>query len=84
MSGPLGSSQYMYSAGAGEFYSHLIEQSCRFDSGDSSRLYRTFTTHSDATKLTISFSINFALSYLMIFIIPLFIGLYQVIKIEND
>ena len=36
------------------------------------------------TKLTISFSINFALSYLMIFIIPLFIGLYQVIKIEND
>jgi hypothetical protein len=36
MSGPLGASQYMYSAGAGEFYSHLIEQSARFDGADSS------------------------------------------------
>ncbi len=36
------------------------------------------------TKLTINLSINFYLSYLMIFLIPLFIGLYQVIKIEND
>ena len=68
MSGPLGSSQYMYSAGAGEFYSHLIEQSCRFDSGDSSRLYRTFTTPSDATKLTISFWIK----------IPSIPGYYQI------
>ena len=41
--------------GAGEFYSHLIEQSCRFDAGDSSRLYRTFGAPSNATKLTISF-----------------------------
>ena len=36
------------------------------------------------TKLTISFSINFYFSYTIIFLIPLFIGLYQVIKIEND
>ena len=30
MSGPLGSSQFMYSSGAGNFYSHQIEQSLRF------------------------------------------------------
>ena len=58
MSGPLGASQYMYSAGAGEFYSHLIEQSARFDGADSSRLYRTFGTPSSTTALTISFWIK--------------------------
>ena len=36
------------------------------------------------SKLTISLSINFILSYLIIFIIPLIIGLYQVIRIENE
>ncbi|GIR14034.1 MAG: hypothetical protein CM15mP24_2770 [Candidatus Pelagibacterales bacterium] len=36
------------------------------------------------SKLTISLSINIYLSYLVIFLIPLFIGLYQVIKIENE
>ena len=36
------------------------------------------------TKLTISLSINFYFSYLIIFLIPFFIGLYQVIKIENE
>ena len=36
------------------------------------------------TKLTISLSINFFLSYLIIFLIPLLIGLYQIIKIENE
>ena len=36
------------------------------------------------TKLTISLSINFLLSYMIIFFIPLSIGLYQVIKLEND
>ncbi len=35
-------------------------------------------------KLTLALSINFIFSYLLIFIIPLLIGLYQVIKIEND
>ena len=44
MSGPLGSSQLMYSTGAGNFYEHLIERSCRFDNGDSSRLYREENT----------------------------------------
>ena len=36
------------------------------------------------SKLTISLSMNIYLSCLIIFLIPLFIGLYQVIKIEND
>ena len=36
------------------------------------------------TKLTINLSINFYLSYLIILLIPFFIGLYQVIKIENE
>ncbi len=35
-------------------------------------------------KLTISFSINIFLSYLIICLIPFFIGLYHVIKIENE
>ena len=36
------------------------------------------------SKLTINLSINIYFSYLIIFIIPLFIGLYQVNKIENE
>ena len=35
-------------------------------------------------KVTISLSLNFIISYVMIFFIPFIIGLYQVIKIEND
>ncbi len=35
-------------------------------------------------KLTIIYSINFYLSYTLIFFIPFLIGLYQVIRIEND
>ena len=36
------------------------------------------------SKLTISLSMNIYLSCLVIFLIPFFIGLYQVIKIENE
>jgi len=36
------------------------------------------------TKLTISLNINFIIAYAVIFSIPSIIGLYQVIKIEND
>ena len=36
------------------------------------------------TKLTITLSINFFISYATIFFIPFIIGLYQIIKIEND
>ena len=35
-------------------------------------------------KFTISLSINFYFSYLVIFFVPFSIGLYQIIKIEND
>ena len=35
-------------------------------------------------KFTVTFSINFIYSYLIIFIIPFMIGLYKVIQIEND
>ena len=42
MSGPLGSSQFMYSsAAASGFYTHQISHSARFDSGDSSYLSRS-------------------------------------------
>ena len=36
------------------------------------------------TKITITLSLNFILSYFIIFLIPLLIGLYQVIRIENE
>ena len=35
-------------------------------------------------KMTITLSINFLISYFLIFFIPFIVGLYQVIKIEND
>ena len=43
------------SQGSAGFYEYQIEQSCRFDEADSSRLYRTFGAPSDGTKFTISF-----------------------------
>ncbi len=36
------------------------------------------------TKITLTLSINFFISYFVIFFAPFSIGLYQVIKIEND
>ena len=36
------------------------------------------------TKLSISLNINFILCYLIIFLLPFIVGLYQIIKIEND
>ena len=36
------------------------------------------------TKMTITLNINVLVSYISIFLIPFLIGLYQVIKIEND
>ena len=66
MSGPLGSSQFMYSSGAGDFYSHQIEQSLRFsanNSGTSSRLYRTYGTVSSQTAFTFSMWVKRAETY---------------------
>ena len=37
-----------------------------------------------AMPQTISLNINVIISYVSIFLIPFLIGLYQVIKIEND
>ena len=54
MSGPIGSSQWMYSSGSASFYSHTIDQSLRFNDGDSS--YLTFTPSSaTAGTWTVSF-----------------------------
>ena len=54
MSGPIGSSQWMYSTGAASFFSHTIDQSLRFNSGDSS--YLTFDpSSSTAGTWTVSF-----------------------------
>ncbi|MBI04454.1 MAG: hypothetical protein CMI96_01395 [Pelagibacteraceae bacterium] len=36
------------------------------------------------TKITISLNINFIYSYSVMFLLPFLIGLYQIIKIEND
>ncbi len=36
------------------------------------------------SKISINLSMNFFISYLIIFLLPFTIGLYQVIKIEND
>ena len=41
MSGPIGTSQLMYSAAAGDFYSHQIANSVRFNRTDGSYLNRT-------------------------------------------
>ena len=42
-------------SGASGFYSHQIEQSCRFDSGSTSNLSRTQGTPTNADKMTVSF-----------------------------
>ncbi len=41
MSGPLGSSQFMYSSGSSDFYEYQIEQSCRFDFSSNSYLFKS-------------------------------------------
>ena len=35
-------------------------------------------------KFTLTFNINFIYSYLIIFFIPLLLGIYKVLQIEND
>ena len=49
MSGPLGSSQWMYSSST-SFYSTTIDQSLRFDDGDASYLTRTSSSTSTSDK----------------------------------
>ena len=49
MSGPLGSSQWMYASGAAGFYPYSIDQSLRFEEGDSPSLSRTQTSGTTTT-----------------------------------
>ena len=55
MSGPLGSSQYMYSAGAGAFYSYQIQKSVRIDKADQSYLQGPSMSSTNNTKYSLSF-----------------------------
>jgi hypothetical protein len=53
MSGPLGSSQWMYNSGA-DFYNGVATQSLRFDDGSSANLYKNFSASNLKTN-TFSF-----------------------------
>jgi hypothetical protein len=55
MSGPIGSSQWMYSSGAAGFYSYSIDQSLRFNDNDSAKLSRTPSSDGNRQTFTISF-----------------------------
>jgi hypothetical protein len=54
MSGPFGSSQWMYNAG-GAFYDHEIDNSLRFNDDDSPYLVRTPASNGTRTTWTLSF-----------------------------
>ena len=54
MSGPLGSSQYMYSTGAAGFYTYQIEQSMRFDKADATTLKFDITSAGDRSSWAFS------------------------------
>ena len=60
-------------AGGGAFYSHQIENSCRFDASASSRLYKTFGTPTSTTQITVSFWIK----------IPSIAGYQQIFSKDN-
>lgn len=53
MSGPFGSSQWMYNSGGGSFYDYAIDESARFD-GTSNWLDRTPSTTGNRKKWTLS------------------------------
>ena len=64
MSGPLGSSQFMYSTGSAGFYDYQIEQSCRFDHASDSSLTKTFSSDGNRKKFT--YSVWIKPSYLVV------------------
>jgi len=55
MSGPFGSSPWGYNPGGGDFYPHTINQSLRFEDGDSAYLSRDPSSAGDRQKFTLSF-----------------------------
>ena len=59
----MGAAAAAASAGGGAFYSHQIEQSCRFEAASSDSLSRTFGTSSDLTKFTFSCWVKRSLTY---------------------
>ena len=61
MSGPLGSSQFMYSSGAGAFYSHQINKSMRFDKADATSLKLDLSSAGDRTSWAFSTWLKFGL-----------------------
>ena len=61
MSGPLGSSQFMYSSGADDFYSHQINKSMRFDKASSTSLKFDLSSAGDRTSLAFSTWLKFGL-----------------------
>ena len=64
MSGPLGSSQFMYSSGgAGNFYDHQIEQSARFDRDEPSSMNFTPSSAGDRNVWTFSVWIKLSEQY---------------------
>ena len=54
MSGPFGSSQWMYSSGVDSFYNYKIDQSLRFEDGDNPQLNRTPSSAGNRKTYTIS------------------------------
>ena len=54
MSGPLGSSQFMYSTGAAGFYDYQIEQSVRLDRASGSYFSRTPGSGTSRKNFTLS------------------------------
>ena len=61
MSGPLGSSQFMYSSGADDFYSHQINKSMRFDKASSTSLKFDLSSAGDRTSWAFSTWLKFGL-----------------------
>ena len=56
MSGAFGSSQWMYASGAADFYSYSIDQSLRFNDGDSPEIHKTWGTDAtDRKHFTVAF-----------------------------
>jgi len=56
MSGPFGSSQWMYNPST-SFYPHTIDQSLRFEDGDSAYLYKTYGSSAGGDTSTWTFSV---------------------------
>ena len=57
MSGPFGAGALQFFGGADDFYSHNINQSLRFEDGDSAYLYKTYGSSAGGNTSTWTFSV---------------------------